>query len=219
MPFDAGLAAAVTQELKQQLTGAKIEKIQQPERDEILLSLKIGRETKKLLLSAKANSARLGITRLEKENPQTPPMFCMLLRKHLTGGRIESVSQLSFERAVDIEISCRNELGDLTVRHLICEAMGRNSNIIFLDENRRIIDSVKHIDLTVSSVRNILPGLIYMMPPETGRLNPLNATEEDFCEILENAPEGREADRAVTDGDQSGSSSRSAWRCAACRVG
>jgi len=200
MPLDAVALGAVACELDGALKGAKIEKIHQPERDEILLVLKGVIGAKKLVISGGSANARVHLAEESKENPSVPPMFCMLLRKHLTGGRIESVRQLGFERAVDIEISCRNELGDLTVRHLICEAMGRNSNIIFLDEQRRIIDSVKHIDLTVSSVRNILPGLIYMMPPEAGRLNPLSATEDDFYEILKNAPEGREADRAITDG-------------------
>lgn len=200
MPLDAVALGAIVCELDSMLTGAKIEKIHQPERDEILLVLKGKTGQKKLVISANSANARIHLVEESKENPLTPPMFCMLLRKHLTGGRIESIKRLGFERAVDIEISCRNELGDLTVRHLVCEAMGRNSNIIFLDENKRIIDSVKHIDLTVSSVRNILPGLIYMMPPDSGRLNPEYATEEDYIRLLSTSPEGREADRAITDG-------------------
>ena len=200
MPLDAVALGAIACELDSSLAGAKIEKIHQPERDEILLLLKGNSGSKKLVLSASSANARMHLVEEGKENPLTPPMFCMLLRKHLTGGRIESIKRLGFERVVDVEISCRNELGDLTVRHLICEAMGRNSNIIFLDENRRIIDSVKHIDLTVSSVRNILPGLIYMMPPDSGRLNPESATQEDYIRLLSTSPEGREADRAITDG-------------------
>lgn len=200
MPLDAIALGAIACELDSSLAGAKIEKIHQPERDEILLILKGKNGSKKLVMSASSANARIHLVEGSKENPLTPPMFCMLLRKHLTGGRIESVKRLGYERAVDLEISCRNELGDLTVRHLICEAMGRNSNIIFLDENRRIIDSVKHIDLTVSSVRNILPGLIYMMPPDSGRINPKFATREDYIRLLQSSPEGREVDRAITDG-------------------
>ncbi len=199
MPLDAVALGAIAQELNSELKGAKIEKIHQPERDELLLILKGQNGTKKLVISASSANSRIHLVEESKENPSAPPMFCMLLRKHLTGGRIESVVRLGFERAVDVEISSRNELGDIISRHLICEVMGRNSNIIFLDENRRIIDSVKHIDLTVSSVRNILPGLIYMMPPDTERLNPETALAEDYLKALEKAPEGREADRAITD--------------------
>lgn len=199
MPLDAVALGAIACELDNELKGAKIEKIHQPERDEILLVIKASSALKKLVISANSANSRVHLVDEGKENPLTPPMFCMLLRKHLTGGRIESVCRLGFERVIDIEISCRNELGDITTRHLVCETMGRNSNIIFLDENRRIIDSVKHIDLTVSSVRNILPGLIYMMPPDSGRLNPETATAKDYYNMLKNSPQGRETDRAITD--------------------
>ncbi len=200
MALDAVALGAIANELNTLLEGGRIEKIHQPERDELLLIIKSKTGQKKLVLSASSSNARVHLTEESKENPITPPMFCMLLRKHLTGGKIECVERLNFERVIDITVSCRNELGDITKRHLICETMGRNSNIIFLDENRKIIDSVKHIDLTVSSLRNILPGLKYMMPPETGRLNPLMASEEDYAQVLRNAPEGRDAARAIVDG-------------------
>ena len=200
MPLDAIALGAVAQELDCKLKDAKIEKIHQPERDEILLVIKGFSGAYKLAISASGSNARMHLVNETKENPQSPPMFCMLLRKHLTGARVISIKRLGYERVVDIELSSRNELGDLVARHIICEIMGRNSNIIFLDENRKIIDSVKHIDLTVSTVRNILPGLTYMMPPSAERLNPETATEEDYYTLLENAPEGREADRAITDG-------------------
>ena len=200
MPLDAIALGAVAQELDNKLKDAKIEKIHQPERDEILLVIKGFSGAYKLVISASGSNARMHLVNETKENPASPPMFCMLLRKHLTGARIVSVKRLGYERVIDIELSCRNELGDIVARHIICEIMGRNSNIIFLDEERRIIDSVKHIDLTVSTVRNILPGLTYMMPPAAERLNPETAAEEDYYNLLENAPEGREADRAITDG-------------------
>ncbi len=199
MPLDAVALGAIACELDRELKGAKIEKIHQPERDEILLVLKGQSGAKKLVISASSANSRIHLVEESKENPVTPPMFCMLLRKHLTGGRIESVKRLGFERVADIEISSRNELGDVISRHLVCEVMGRNSNIIFLDENRKIIDSVKHVDLTVSVVRNILPGLLYMMPPDAGRINPETATSEDYLKILQSSPEGREVDRAITD--------------------
>lgn len=199
MPLDAIALGAVSYELNNVLSGGKIEKVHQPERDELLFVIKSNRETYKLVISAGSAHSRIHLVQESKENPSVPPMFCMLLRKHLIGGKIESISRLGFERVIDIKISCRNELGDLTARHLICEIMGRNSNIIFLDEERRIIDSVKHIDLTVSTRRNILPGLKYMMPPDTERLNPETATTEDYIRVLESSPEGRETARAITD--------------------
>ncbi len=200
MPLDAIALGAIASELDEKLRDAKIEKIHQPERDEILLILKGRTATYKLAISASGSNARMHLVEESKENPASPPMFCMLLRKHLTGGRIVKIACMGYERAVDMEISCRNELGDIVIRHIICEIMGRNSNIILLDESRKIIDSVKHIDLTVSTVRNILPGLTYMMPPAGDRLNPEIATREDYLSLLEKAPGGREADRAITDG-------------------
>lgn len=199
MPLDAVALGAIVRELEIELKGAKIEKIHQPERDEILLLLKGQNGARKLVISANSANSRIHLVEESKENPTAPPMFCMLLRKHLTGGRIESIKRLGFERVADIEISSRNELGDIISRHLVCEVMGRNSNIIFLDENRKIIDSVKHIDLTVSAVRNILPGLLYIMPPDGGRINPETATSKDYLKILQTSPEGREVDRAITD--------------------
>ena len=200
MPLDAVALGAIACELDEKLKDAKIEKIHQPERDEIMLVVKSFTKTYKLAISASGSNARMHLVEESKENPASPPMFCMLLRKHLTGARIIKIERMGFERAVDIEFSCRNELGDIVSRHIICEIMGRNSNIIFLDEKRRIIDSVKHIDLTVSTVRNILPGLTYMMPPSGDRLDPAVAAADEFYNLLENAPEGREAERAITDG-------------------
>lgn len=200
MPLDAIALGAVTNELNNALEDAKIEKIHQPERDEILLYLKNSRGNAKLAISANSANPRIHLVHEVKENPASPPMFCMLLRKHLTCGRIKSVSRVGFDRIADIEIECRNELGDRVLRHIICEIMGRNSNIIFTDGDGRIIDSIKHIDITVSSVRNILPGLKYMLPPNGDKINPENAAEDDFYRLLKNAPEGREAARAVSDG-------------------
>jgi len=197
MPLDALALGAIANELNILLEDGKIEKVHQPERDELLLVIKTKSGLKKLVLSASSANARIHLTDEIKENPMTPPMFCMLLRKHLIGGRIDSVKRLGFERVVDFKISCHNELGDLTVKHIICETMGRNSNIIFLDQDMRILDSVKHIDLTVSSLRNILPGLKYMMQPDSGRINPEIATIDEYLSVLKKAPEGKETSGAI----------------------
>jgi len=199
MPLDAVALGAVCKELNNELSGAKVEKIYQPERDEIVLSVKTPQGSKKLVISAGSANARMHLTDDMKENPSQPPMFCMLLRKHLSSAKINSIERVGYERIADIEFSARNEMGDLTKKHLICEVMGRNSNIILLDENEKIIDSVKHIDLTVSSVRNVLPGLKYFMPPSPDKIDPLKATEEDYFSMLQKIPGGREADRAISE--------------------
>ena len=200
MPLDAIALSAIANELNTQLCGGRVEKIHQPERDELLLIIKANSNAKRLIISASSANSRIHLTDKNKENPLSPPMFCMLLRKHLTGAKIVSVERLGFDRVIDISLLCRNELGDTVTRHLICEIMGRNSNIILTDGENKITDSIKHIDLTVSTLRNVMPGLTYFLPPQGDRLNPLNADEEDFYSVLKNAPDGREADRAVTDG-------------------
>lgn len=198
MPLDAIAIRSQICELKE-TEGYKIDKIQQPERDMLVLTLRGAGNTKKLLISASSANARVHFTHDKFENPSQPPMFCMLLRKHLTAGKIKSISQKGFERIVDIEVESRTELGDVTSKHIICEIMGRNSNIVFLNEELKIIDSIKHVDITVSSVRNILPGLKYMLPPTLDRLDPENAAEEDFLNALNSVEDqGLFADKAIT---------------------
>lgn len=197
MPLDAIALRAQVNEL-QELVGFKIDKIQQPEKDMIVLVLRGPSAARRLLISANSANPRLGLTESRFENPSAPPMFCMLLRKHLGGGRISAVRQLGFERIIDIELESYTELGDLIPRHLICEIMGRNSNIIFLNDEMKIIDSVKRVDLTVSSVRTILPGLRYIMPPDSGRLNPMEAGAADYFKALDAAGDGVPADKAIT---------------------
>ena len=195
MPLDAIAIRAEAQELGE-VEGFKIDKIQQPERDVIVLSIRGGGAGRRLLISANSQSPRVTLTEDRPENPAVPPMFCMLLRKNLVGGRISAIRQLAFERIIDIEIETHTELGDLTSRHLICELMGRNSNIIFLNEEMKIIDSIKHVDLS-QSVRAVLPGLRYMPPPDGGRLNPINAESPDFMRLLTDAEPGQSADKAI----------------------
>lgn len=185
MPFDAGLTAAVTDELKRRLTSAKIEKIQQPERDEIIISVKNGRESGRLLVSAKAGSARIGMTSSEKENPQSPPMFCMLLRKHLSGGIIADITQLGFERAVEIKISSYSELGFPTEKYLILETTGRYSNIIFCDSEKRVVSALRLSELASDEKRKLLCGFKYQpLPLPENRISPIGISKELFFERL-----------------------------------
>ncbi len=164
MAFDTLGIKKIIDELSP-LLESKIDKVYQPEKDELLLVIRTREKTYKLVLSASANNPRIHFTEKTKENPKTAPLFCMLLRKHLVSGKITAVSQPDFERAVQFDVESYNELGDLTKKHLIVEIMGRNSNIILTDNDFKIIDSVKHVDFTQSSVRQILPGLEYVRPP------------------------------------------------------
>ena len=165
MAFDTICVKKTVEELNETLSGGRVDKIHQPEKDELLMIIRTHSGAYKLVLSASANNARVHFTDVTKENPKMPPMFCMLLRKHLSGGKVTKISQPDLERIIEIDIDSYNELGDLTTKHLIIEIMGRNSNIILCTDDYRIIDSAKHVDFTVSSVRQILPGCTYVSPP------------------------------------------------------
>ena len=167
MAMDSVAVCALIKELSECAVGGRIEKIHQPEKDELTLSIRTFTDSFKITVSASPSNARVHIGSIPKENPKTAPMFCMLLRKHLQSGKILGFSQPDFERIIKMTVQTRNELGDLVERYLICELTGRNSNIILTDENDRIIDSARHVDFTQSSVRNIMPGLTYKpLPPQ-----------------------------------------------------
>lgn len=164
MALDAVAIRALVGEL-QCLVGGRIDKVHQPERDEIIVSVRTLDKSYKLLLSASSANPRLHLTDYTKKNPKTAPLFCMLLRKHISSGKIKEISQIGFERIVKISIDSYDELGDYTTKHLYVEIMGRHSNIALVTQEGRIIDSIKHIDDAISSVREILPGGIYELPP------------------------------------------------------
>ncbi len=188
MPFDAGVMAAVVKQLETQAVGARIDKIYQPDRDEIMLGLRVQNGNKRLLLSACAGNSRAGFCNAERENPATPPMFCMLLRKHLSGGHILSVKQIGFDRALEMKIGATDDMGFATERYLICEIMGTYSNVIFLDENRRILSVIHPVSLSASNKRQVLCGFEYEDPPkQEGKINALDVTEEIFAERCKNA--------------------------------
>ena len=160
MPLDAVFLTALTRELNESLPGARIDKIQQPERDTVLLQLRSpAAGNRRLLLSASPNHPRLHYTEARWENPAQPPMFCMLLRKHLAGGRVISLRQLPMERAVDLCVESADELGELSQKHLLLELMGRNSNLILTGPDGRIIDCLRRVDFEMSEKRQVLPGL------------------------------------------------------------
>lgn len=198
MALDGVFINALTREFNEKFTGLRIDKIYQPEHDELLFFLHGKSGSFKLCLSANASLARAYITENEKGPKSEPPVFCMFLRKHLSGGKIVRVFQPDFERVIKFEIEGVNAFGDLTVKTLVMEIMGRHSNIILLDENEKILDSIKRVDFSVSSVRQILPGLRYENPPSQGKKNPLLCGVGDFLEVLENSD--KKADKCLLEG-------------------
>ena len=161
MPLDAICLRALTNELKGQLLGARIDKVQQPARDQVVLLL---RGNLRLLLNAGPNQPRVQLTEVLRENPAEPPMLCMLLRKHLVGARITDIEQSGLERIVTFTVRNVNELGESGTRRLVLEAMGRRSNLLLLDEDGRILDCMRRVELETSSARALLPGLFYQLP-------------------------------------------------------
>ena len=197
MAMDSIAISALTYEFSNTLIGAKVDKIHQPEKDQITLQLRGQGGNVKLLLSASSANPRAHITQNTQTNPISAPMFCMLLRKHLAGGKIVDILQPDFERVLDFCIESYTELGDLTVKHLIIEIMGRHSNIIVTDTNGRIFDSIKHINALTSSVRQVMPGMAYAPPPSQNKLNPLLAAYDDITSALMSVSDSIKADKLI----------------------
>ncbi|MDG4655876.1 NFACT RNA binding domain-containing protein [Ectobacillus antri] len=185
MAFDGLFTRALTKEI-QPLTSGRISKIYQPSKYEVLLHIRAQGKNQKLLLSAHPSYARLHLTEQSYTSPSVPPMFCMLLRKHLEGGIIECVKQIELERMVHITVRSRNEIGDESIKTLIMEVMGRHSNIILTDADGVIIDSIKHLSPAVNRHRSVMPGAIYVAPPAQHKRNPLRIeTKEEFLMQLD----------------------------------
>lgn len=184
MALDGIVISNIVYEIKQLLLGGRIDKIYQPESDEIIMHARGKGSNFRILLTSHSNHPRLHITNLNKKNPETPPMFCMLLRKHLSGGKIIDVIQPDFERIVEFHIEALNEMGDLCIKKLIIEIMGRHSNIILTDSENRILDSIIHVSKDKSSVREVLPGRIYVRPPSQDKMNPLSVPSNNFGKFL-----------------------------------
>ncbi len=181
MAFDGITIAAVVKELRDTLIGGRIYKIAQPENDELLLTIKTAEGgQRRLLISAGASLPLIYLTEKNKPSPMTAPGFCMLLRKHLQNGRITDITQPGLERIIHLHIEHLNEMGDLCHKRLIVEIMGKHSNLIFVNEEDSIIDSIKHISGMVSSVREVLPGRIYFIPHTQEKQNPLSLDVESF---------------------------------------
>lgn len=199
MPLDAVFLSALRNELDAALRGLKIDKIQQPEQDQILLTLRGQGASERLLLSAGAGDARVHLTDAAFENPANPPMFCMLLRKHLTGARIGTVAQPPMERSVEFSLDCVDALGEPCQKRLIVELIGRHSNIILTDQEGLIIDCLRRVDSLMSAKRQVLPGLYYRRPPAPQKRNPLDTPPEALAGAVASVPGDVSADKWLLD--------------------
>lgn len=187
MAFDGITLASMVNELNEKIVNLKIDKISQPERDEVVLSFRGDKNNYRLLLSANASLPRMYlIETTKKENPLKAPTFLMILRKHILGGKVLKIEQDSFDRTVDIYISSFDELQERKTKRLTIEIMGRHSNVILVDdETNTVIDSIKRVPLSVSSYREVLPGTIYKMPPKQDKLNPVDEISlQDFIKHM-----------------------------------
>lgn len=187
MAFDGVTISALVAEFNDKLLNGRLYKIAQTESDELLLTIKNGKNQYRLLISANASLPLIYLTDKNKPAPLTAPNFCMLLRKHINNGRIISITQPGLERIVDFEIQHLDELGDIKTKHLIIELMGKHSNIIFVNEGT-ILDSIKHVNSIMSSVRQVLPGKEYFIPHTTEKLNPLDVEKEVFFKTVFSKP-------------------------------
>ncbi len=185
MALDAAFIARLARELDEMLSGARVDKIHEPERDDIVLALRAaGVRGKKLIVSVNPSYPRVNMTTRARENPTNAPMFCMLLRKHLTNGKIIEISSPRGERIIDIKFEVSDEMGVLALRTLTAELMGRHSNIILRDENDRIIECLKRVDIIMSERRQVLPGLFYELPPRQEKLDPEEYSEKELSDII-----------------------------------
>lgn len=196
MALDGITTAAMIHELKDLLIGGRIDKIHQPTSDEIRFSVRGIGVQHKVILSANSSNPRIHITESTRDNPLTAPLFCMVMRKHVAGGKIVDIIQPNFERIVIIKVNSSNEMGDMTTKNIILEIMGKHSNLILTDESDKILDSIKRITHEKSSVREILPGKQYTFPPMQDKKDPLLAEKEEFTQFL-SLQEGRKLQEAL----------------------
>ncbi len=199
--FDAGMLRAILHEINEFIgDGARVEKVYQPVRDEIDILLHGTKEkaSRRLCINAGSNSPRISLSYMQKENPPSAPMFCMLLRKHLAGARLVRAEQLGFERAAKLCFDCYDEMGYETKRYIIVEVMGKYSNLIFLDADDKIISALHIIDFTTSRLRQVLPGMKYELPPPQEKADPLSETKEGFMQRLSQFPCERQASKFIS---------------------
>ncbi len=198
MAFDACMMRAVLHEISSEFADAKIEKVLQPTADEINLVLHAGRVSRRLVLNVGPNSPRLQLSDAVKENPINAPMFCMYLRKYIGGAKIEEVYQLGFDRIAVFRLSAYDELGFKTERKLICEIMGKYANIILLDKDDKVMNALKIVDFSASSIRQVMPGMKYQIPQAQQRLSPIEINRDEFLKKYESFPAEKSIEKFIT---------------------
>ncbi|MBQ7390298.1 MAG: NFACT family protein [Clostridia bacterium] len=198
MAFDACMMRAVLSEFSREFPEAKIEKVLQPQNDEIDLVVHHGRSSRRLVLNVGPNAPRLQLSDIAKENPLKAPMFCMLLRKHFLGARIVGVEQLGFDRIAVFKVSCYDEMGFQVEKKIICEIMGKYANLIITDSEWKILAAMKIIDFAASTVRQVLPGMRYQIPAMQDKLSPLVIDKDAFSARLASFPKERSVEKFIT---------------------
>ena len=198
MAFDACMMRAVLGELRTEFPEAKIEKVLQPQNDEIDMLIHYGRSSRRLVFNVGPNAPRLQLSDTAKENPLKAPMFCMLLRKYFQGAKIVKAEQLGFDRIAVFTVSCYDEMGFPTTKKIICEIMGKYANLIVTDADGKILTALKVIDFAASTVRQVLPGLKYQIPAQADKLSPLTIDREAFFRHLEAFNPERTAEKFIT---------------------
>ena len=198
MAFDAWMMRATLTEIKNDFPDAKIEKVLQPRNDEIDLVIHSGKNSRRLVFNVGPNAPRLQLSDAVKENPLKAPMFCMFLRKHLTGGKIVEISQPGLDRIAKFTVSCYDEMGFLTEKKLVCEIMGKYANLIMLDSEDKVMGALKIIDFAASTVRQVMPGLKYQIPEMQAKKNPIEISRDGFMKLISAFPPSRTAEKFIT---------------------
>lgn len=197
MALDGAFVHYLTRELRDDLCGARVSQIHQPNRDELIFAVRTLNGNKKLLISARANSPRVSFTQYAPENPPSPPMLCMLLRKRLCGAKICDVRQPDLERIMFIDFDATNDLGDPIRLTLAVEIMGKYSNVIFIDENGIIIDALKRVDPTMTTQRLVLPSMRYELPPAQNKLSMLECEPTEIVKAIQHLPKPEKLNKAI----------------------
>lgn len=198
MAFDACMMRAVLSEIRREFPEAKIERVLQPRNDEIDMVVHYGRSSRRLVFNVGPNAPRLQLSDRQKENPQTAPMLCMLLRKLFVGAKIVGYDQPGFDRIAELKVSCYDEMGFPAERYIVCEIMGKYANLVILDGEKKIITALKIIDFSASTVRQVLPGLKYQIPQKPDKLSPLEIDRAIFFEKLAEFPSGKTVEKFIT---------------------
>ena len=198
MAFDACMMRAILTEYRESFADAKIEKVLQPQSFELDFLLRSGKLQKRLVFNVGPNSPRLQLSETAKENPLKPPMFCMLLRKYFVGARIIGVEQLGFDRIAVFNVSTYDDMGFPTTKKIICEIMGKYANLIVTDSEMKVLAALKIIDFAASTIRQVLPGLMYQIPASPERITPMDITEEALRDAIRAFPPERTAEKLIT---------------------